>query len=56
MTEIIEKEQNEITSTFQKNTVLGISGIGYKLIKNINIESQKYIIDFANKIITKGIS
>ena len=53
MTEITEKEWNEITSILQKNIVPGISGISYKLIKNINIENQKYIIDFANKIITK---
>ena len=53
MTEITEKEWNETTSTLQKDIALGISGIGYKLIKNINIESQKYLIDFANKIITK---
>src|SRR5437868_3505856 len=54
MTEITEKEWNETTSTLQKDTAPGISGIGYKLIKNINIESQKYLIDFANKIITNG--
>ena len=54
MTEITKKEQNEITSTLQKDTVSGISSISYKLIKNIIIESQKYMIDFANKIITKG--
>ena len=53
MTEITEKEWNETTSTLQKDTAPGISGIDYKLIKNINIGSQKYIIDFANKIITK---
>jgi len=39
MTEITEKEWNEITSTLQKDTAPGISGIGYKLIKNINTES-----------------
>ena len=54
MTEITEKEWNETTSTLQKDTAPGISGISYKLIKNINIKSQKYIIDFANMIITKG--
>ena len=54
MTEITEKEWNETTSTLQKDTAPGISSIGYKLIKNINIESQKYLIDFANKIITNG--
>ena len=35
MTEITEKEWNETTSTLQKDTAPGISGIGYKLIKNI---------------------
>ena len=54
MTEITEKEWNKITSTLQKYTAPGNSDISYKLIKNINIKSQKYMIDFANKIITKG--
>ena len=37
----------------QKDIVPKISGIGYKLIKNINTESKKYMIDFANKVIMK---
>ena len=54
MTEIIEKEWNKVTSILQKDTAPEISDIGYKLIKNINTESKKYMIDFANKVIMKG--
>ena len=54
MTKITEKEQNEVTSILQKDTAAGIFGIGYKLIKNINSESKKYMIDFVNKVIMKG--
>ena len=53
MEDITEIEWNKITSALQKDTAPGISGIGYKLIKNVNSKSKSYMIDFANRVLTK---
>ena len=41
MCKILENERCEVTSTLQKDTALEISGIGYRLIKNVNIKMKK---------------
>ena len=51
MSKISEEEQIEITNSLKEDTILGISGIGYQLIKKVSPKTREYLVEFANKVI-----
>src|SRR5437868_10910783 len=51
---IIDKEWTLMLSKLKMNTAPGISGIGYVLIKQANVETQVVFQNFASECIEKG--
>ena len=54
MSKISEEEWIEITNSLKEDTVPGISGISYQLIKKVSPKTREYFVEFANKVICEG--
>ena len=54
MSNISEEEWIEVTNILKEDTVPGISGIGYRLIKKVSPKVREYFVEFVNKVICEG--